>query len=272
MTEREYNEHPGVRRSDLWKMSESPEKYLWAKEHPIEPTPAMLFGSAAHKFILETDDFEKEYAVAPNVDRRTKAGKEAWDNFMNYANGRTVITEDVAEVIEAMDKALEKVPMTQELLYGKGETEVPFFWADKDTGELCKVKLDRLVKIDGRYVVVDYKTAKCARTDRFSYDIVKLGYHLQAAMYTEAVMVCCGLDYRPDFIFIVQEKDEPYSVNIVTVPADSSVMLHGVDTFRELIGMLHQCKELENWPGYLGVFGEPNEAVLPGWISLAEEE
>ena len=44
MTEKEYNEHPGVRRSDLWKISESPEKYLWAIQHPVGQSPALVFG------------------------------------------------------------------------------------------------------------------------------------------------------------------------------------------------------------------------------------
>ena len=65
MTESQYNKHSGVRRSDLWKISESPEKYKYALEHPIETTPAMAFGSAAHKLILEGyDEFIKEYAIA----------------------------------------------------------------------------------------------------------------------------------------------------------------------------------------------------------------
>ena len=149
---------------------------------------------------------------------------------------------------------------------------MPFFWKDKDTGEQCKVKLDRLVRIGKRFVVVDYKTAMSARTDEFCHSAIKYGYHLQAAMYTEGVMRKKRLKYRPDFAFVVQEKKEPYSVNVIYVTADSSFMLYGCDTFRELLGTLHQCKLTDNWYGYLGAFGEMSEAFLPGYISLAEEE
>lgn len=273
MTEKEYNAAPGVRRSDLWKISESPEKYLWAIHNPIEPTPAMVFGAAAHSFILEPKSFCEEYAIAPEgIDKRTKDGKERWEKFSNENEGKTIISADNYAVMSAMQDALCRCQMANNLIYGKGETELPLFWKDKDTGERCKVKLDRLVRLDKRFVVVDYKTAASAQTDRFVHDMIKYGYTLQAAMYTEAVMKCKRLKYRPDFIFVVQEKAEPYSVNVIYVANDSSVMMYGCDQFRELIGTLHQCKLTDDFYGYTGAFGEMSEAYLPGYISLSEDE
>ena len=269
MTEKEYNEHPGVRRSDLWKISESPEKYLYAVQHPIEPTPAMQFGSATHKYILEPDGFSEEYAVVPEgIDRRTKAGKEMWDEFCAKTAGKTVISAEDFKTIQEMRNALVDNPIARKLICGKGKTEIPFFWKDKDTSEICKVKLDRLIRMDRRFVVVDYKTALSAQTDQFCHSMIKLGYHLQAAMYTEGVMKAKKLKYRPDFIFVVQEKKEPYSVNVIYVPYESSVMQYGYDTFRELLGTLHQCKQTGYYYGYTGAFGEMSEAYLPGYVSL----
>lgn len=272
MTEKEYNEHPGVRRSDLWKISESPEKYKYAIEHPIEPSQAMIFGSAAHKYILEKKEWNDEYAVAPAVDRRTNAGKEMWKEFCDKTAGKTVVGQDEYETIQEMRSVIESDLIAKKLLYGSGKTEIPFFWKDKDTQELCKVKLDRLVRIDRRFAVVDYKTAKSAKTDIFIHDMMRFGYHLQAAMYTEGVMKCKRLKYRPDFIFVVQEKMPPYSVNVIYVPNDSSVMMYGIDKFREFIGILHQCKLTDNFYGFTGPFGDMSEAYLPGYISLADED
>ena len=273
MTEKEYNAAPGVRRSDLWKISESPEKYKYAVEHPLEPTPALIFGAATHKWILEGKEFWNEYAVAPEgIDKRTRDGREAWARFTKENAGKTIISNDDFKVIDDMAGAIHDCPMANTLINGKGETELPFFWTDKDTGERCKVKLDRLVRIGRRFVVVDYKTAQSAKTDVFVHDMVRYGYTLQAAMYTEAVMKCKRLKYRPDFVFVVQEKKEPYSVNVIYVASDSSVMMYGLNQFREMIGILHQCKETDYWYGYLGAFGETSEAYLPGYISLAEDE
>lgn len=273
MTENEYNKHSGVRRSDLWKINESPEKYKYALEHPIETTPAMAFGSAAHKLILEGyDAFNAEYAVAPQFDKRTKAGKEDWEKFCAENADKEIVSLDDYKVLTDMHDQISSCNLAYVLLNIEGETETPFFWIDKDTGEECKVKLDRLVKWDGRYAVLDYKTAASAQTDKFVHEMFKLGYHLQAAMYTEGVMVSKGLDYRPDFIFLVQEKKPPYSVNVVYVAADSGVMTYGIDTFRLLMGTLHQCKETGYFYGYTGAFGEMNDAYLPGYISMGDEE
>ena len=272
MTEREYNEAPGIRRSDLWKIRESPEKFLWATTHETEPSPAMLFGAAAHMMVLEPDEWVSNYAIAPVVDKRTKAGKEEWERFIAENDGLTIIARDDFDTMYAMREAIRGCKLADTLLNCSGDTELPIFWTDKDTGEQCKVKLDRLIQVDGKYVVVDYKTAANAETEEFCRSIIRFGYHVQCAMYTEAVMVEKKLNYRPDFIFVVQEKKEPYSVNVVRVSGDSNVMLYGIDTFRELIGTLHNCKALNYFPGYLGMYGEMNDAELPPWVLVGDEE
>lgn len=268
MTEHEYDAAEGVRRSALWRMHESPEKYRWFLDHPEPETPALTFGSAAHKMLLEPDGFYDEFAIAPDVDRRTKAGREEYERFVKDALGKDIITVDEFNQIVDMTNKVKSIPYVQKLLAGQHET--PLFWTDEDTGERCKVKLDMLADVDGVLTVADYKTANSAETNVFVNKMYQLGYHLQAFMYTEAVMKCMGLDERPDFIFVVQEKKPPFACNVIQVTDD--VMLAGMDTFRELIGMLHQCKSMDYWPGYNGMFDEPNETFLPGWMSLGKDD
>lgn len=271
MTEKEYNQAPGVRRSDLWRMHESPEKYKWFLEHPPESTPTLTFGAAAHKMLLEPDGFDDEFAVLPNVDRRTKAGKEAYEAFLLNSDGKAIISEDEYNTINEMIRRAMTIPCVVNLLDGKKEQS--FFWTDEDTGILCKIRCDCITEHDGKVIVVDYKTTTDARTNIFvNRDMDKYGYFLQAFMYTEGVMKNMGLTERPDFHFIVQEKKPPYSLNVVTVYGDSDVMMHGQDVFREYIGMLKQCMETGFWWGLMGPFNEPNEAYLPGYISLGNDE
>lgn len=268
MTEQEYNQAEGIRRSELWRMSESPEKYKWFLEHPPEPTAALVFGAAVHKMLLEPEGFYDEYAVAPETDRRTKEGKAEWEAFLTGTEGRTVISQgDFRTITEMCEKAM-TVPMVRRLIAGRHE--VPLFWTDGDTGEKCKVKLDILAELDGRTVIADYKSAASANTDIFNSKMFKLGYHLQAYMYTEGAMQTLGLKERPDFLFIVQEKTAPYAVNLIQVTED--VALAGMDCFREYIGLVHECKKTGYWYGYTGLYGEANETYLPGWMSMGEEE
>ena len=269
MTEQEYNAAEGVRRSDLWKMEDSPEKYKYFLEHPVEQTPAMAFGSACHKAILEPDDFGNEFAVSPQADRRTKEGKEIWAAFTEQNAGKTIISRDDVAVIEEMETMLIRCPLAKKLIYGKGETEIPFFWTDPETGEKCKVKLDRLVKYNRKTYVVDYKTTACAETNRFNSDLWKLGYHLQAAMYTEGVMKAKKLKKRPGFLFVAQEKKPPYSVNVIEVSEE--VMGAGIAKFRQLLEKLHACRVIDQWPGYMNG-NVPNDSFVPTWMQAMMED
>lgn len=271
MTEQEYNLAEGVRRSDLWLINDSPEKFKYAHDNPQEPTPALLFGSACHKMVLEPETFSDEYAIAPVCDRRTKDGKAIWEEFSEENQGKTIITAADGEVMVDMEAALNRCSLAHSLIHLDGETEVPFFWTDAETGEKCKVKLDRLINcLDGRVAVVDYKTAASAQTDAFNRSIFKHGYHVQAAMYTEAVQTSKKLDYRPVFIFIVQEKKAPYAVNVVQVSPD--VMEVGSKLFHKLLKTYHACKELDDWPGYLPIDGGMNFTDLPAWVDEEDDD
>lgn len=262
MSESEYNALDAVRRSDLWKIKDSPEKYLYALKNPEEPTPALTFGQAAHKLLLEPESFFDDFAVAPAIDRRTKAGKEEYERFMAEHQGKTIITDETYATIFDMTSRALGVPMVAKLL--DGEHERAFLWTDPDTGIVCKTRLDCLSKPDGVLTVVDYKTVADARTSAFNRDIFKYGYHLQAYMYTESVMQTNGMTERPDFVFIAQEKKPPYSINVVRVNED--VMMAGMDAFRECLGTLKECTETGYFWGYNGRFGEMNETELPGWM------
>lgn len=268
MSEHEYRSHPAISRSELWKMNESPEKFRWYREHPLTPTPALVFGQVTHKLLLQPDTFDDEFVIAPNCDRRTKAGKEEYETFLQTVGERTVISQD------DFDKALEMVaavrynPLANRFL--QGETEVPYFWTDELTGERCKCRVDCLHKEDNRFCIVDYKTTGNAQTEIFSNkDVFRWGYHFQAAMYSEGVMHGLNLTERPQFIFVVQEKQAPYSVNVIAVPDE--VMLAGLDKYRELLGRYRECLVMDYWPGYNDM-GELNEIALPGWMSLGVEE
>ena len=268
MTELEYNKAEGIRRSDLWKMEDSPEKFKYFLENPMEQTPAMAFGSACHKYVLEKNDFAKEYAVAPEINRRTNAGKAEWEAFCAANEGKTIIAKDEHETMIEMRKAVERCPLANKLLFGKGETESPFFWTDPETGEPCKIKADRVVKFNRRIYVVDYKTCQCADTFRFNSDIWKLGYYFQAGMYCEGVKLTKKLKKMPGFLFVAQEKKAPYSVNVIEVGED--VMNAGVAKFHQLLEKYHNFKVLDVWPGY--VQNVPNDAFVPGWKEREMED
>jgi len=307
MTEHEYRSHPAISRSELWWLNRSPEYFKWKKENPGNPTEALLFGQVAHKMLLEPDTFYDDFAVAPDVDRRTKAGKEAWEKFCTESDGKSVISLGMFyQCYDMVFKAREN-PLVMELL--SGEHEVPYFWTDPDTGVQCKCRLDAMVRDDeGRITIVDYKTATDASYKAFSRDVLNFGYHFQAAMYSEGVIqsgLCPRLikgkpkrrwvkdEYTgkrryftevperivmggdegepiyPRFVFIVQEKTEPYSLCVYEM--DTEFIVAGYDKYREFLGTYQSCTEMDVWPGLMGVFNEPLILTLPHWMGGNEE-
>lgn len=261
MTEKEYRAHPAISKSSLFKLTESPEKFKWYMEHPQPPTPALLFGQLFHKMALQPEDVWKEFAVAPNVDRRTKQGKQEYEAFLKESEGMTVVQWDMVEKAKEMCDALMANQFAVKLL--AGEKETPYFWTDSLTGEQCKCRTDCLTTIGNMTVIVDLKTTQDGRTDNFMRDAIKHGYDLQAAMYSEGVKANIGKDVG--FVFIAIEKEPPYSINILQ--ADPIFIRRGADLFRELIGMYHDCKVNDTWFGYLGKFSVINNLSLPAWLA-----
>ena len=246
MNDAEYNALPGVRRSDLWRMKQSPLHFRYYVDNPEEPTPALIFGQAAHKYILEPDTFFDEFEVVPKVDRRTKAGKEVLQAFEQLHSGKTFITAEEMQKITSMREALLRNPSAKEILTGDIRTEVPLTWVDPETGTPCKVKIDILGELNSIPAIIDYKTTTSCADGAFERSVRKYGYDFQAAMYTEAVRRTM-LEER-EFIFIAQEKDPPYASRVYW--CSSYVVERGLETFRDLLKEYAECEKTNSWPGY----------------------
>lgn len=261
MTEKEYRTAQGISKSSLFKIADSPEKFKYYMEHPEEPTPSLIFGQLFHKMALQPEELLNDFVVCPAVDRRTKAGKEAYAEFEKTAGDKTIVTEDMMNLAAEMCTALRENNFAQKLL--SGEIEKPFFWTDELTQEQCKCRADVVTSIGDIDVIVDLKSTDNAKTDVFMRSAVNYGYDVQAAMYKDGVEKCTQKKYI--FVFVAIEKKPPYSINIMK--ADDVFIQHGYDMFRELIGIYHDCKTTNNWYGYMGKFEQINNLSIPAWLA-----
>ncbi|MBQ1790226.1 MAG: PD-(D/E)XK nuclease-like domain-containing protein [Oscillospiraceae bacterium] len=259
MNEIEYRNNPAVNKSTLWEMRKSPLHY-WHLMHdtPKEDTKAMQFGRAVHSRLLQPASFDAEYAVAPECDRRTKEGKAIWNELL--ASGKEVISQADMDIINAMQAEYIRT------IYYSGDkdwwkiidSEVPLFWTDDETGIECKARLDLLAQD----YVIDYKTTMDASTNAFHREALRYGYDLQAAMYMEAAR---ANGYNPKgFIFIAQEKNAPYMINILY--ASDAFLDRGRWIMRDLLAQYKECRDSNNWPGY-GV----NQLILNEWEVMGDE-
>lgn len=258
MSQKDYRAAEGVSRSELFAINKTPLHFKYQQEHPKEDTKSLKFGRAAHKYILEKDDFFNDFAIEPVVDRRTKTGKEEYQAFVDGLGEKESISAEEFQIIQDMDAAIQLNPIAVALL--TGEHEKDFFWIDDMTGEKCKCRPDCLTEYEGKKYIVDYKTTDSCEDGHFERSCRKYGYKFQAGMYREGVFQNTFEDYG--FAFVAQEKTAPYAVRVYF--CSEEFINEGYDIYRELLGTYHYCKENDNWYGYEGVTGYPDTLVGEG--------
>jgi len=212
MDNNDYHAHPAISKSHLDQVARSPlhywARYLDPNRVTIEPTPAMAIGSAVHTHVLELDQWDSQYAIAPeSIDRRTKMGKAEWEVFTTAATGRTVLSRADADLVMRMGHAVYSHPAAAMLLNMPGKAETTHMWTDAATGIQCKCRPDWLT--DDGSLIIDLKTTDDASPAGFRKSIANWRYHVQAAWYLNGIEQATGT--RPDqFIFLCVEKRAPF--------------------------------------------------------------
>lgn len=203
----------------------SPARFLGALDGsipPPEPTPALIFGKAFHCYVLQPDEFPKQYAVVPaTLDRRTKAGKEQWQEIIE--SGKTPLTEKDFEKIREMNAAIEKHDFAKMLCFGKsGKSEVAIFKSERGKYPPMKGKVDRLVTVSEKeYILVDLKTCDDSRPETFAKSCVNYRYDVQAAYYMDllgtAIFDEKEIIPQVNFLFVCVETSAPYDVRVYSL-------------------------------------------------------
>lgn len=239
----------------LMLIERSPAHYRASIEAPRAPTPAQALGTLAHLLILEPDREASEVAVAPAVDGRTKAGKEAKEAFARESEGKLIVTKDDMTKARAMRESVMAQPYARALLED-GQAESTLLWKDHETGLNCKARPDWLC--GGHAVTVDLKTACDASPDGFAKASGQYTYHMQSGHYTDAA-IACGLGERT-FVFIVVETEPPYAVGLYQL--DAEAIFVGRQRIRRALETYARCRESGEWPGYAT---EIKTLSLPKW-------
>ncbi len=262
---KEYHSSDAVSKSRLIQMSKTPMYYKWYIENPQEPTTDFIFGSAFHKLVLEPQDFDKEFAVIPNCDKRTKDGKQFYLDFIaKYKeSGQQIITQEQYDTICQMRDMVLKDKYAVALLNGTREQSM--YWVDEFTDIECKCRPDCFKSLKDHIIITDLKSCRSADMRSVEKDVIQYGYDLQTYMYCKGVSENLNIPMENiDFMFIFVTKTEPYMIHIVQ--ANEFVKQRGENLFREYIGTLKYCRETDNWYGYMGQEGLPNELSLPSYL------
>lgn len=208
MGEAEYRKYPAINQSflkDCW--SVSPFYAEYRRNNP-ETSPALEFGSALHCYVLEKHKFAHSYCVAPDVDRRTKEGKAAFNEFVLENGGKTPLKKQDFETIVGMDKAVDRLFVSPD---AKVESVIiaELIFDSPDMGEQkipVKAKLDWVQFKGDKAVIKDLKSIADIT------GVASASYHnnwaIQSALYTD---MCNNLVFNgTDFYYIAVGKEPPH--------------------------------------------------------------
>ncbi|EJI4858606.1 exodeoxyribonuclease VIII [Salmonella enterica] len=242
-----YHAGPGVSKSQLDDIADTPAIYLWRKNAPVdtEKTKSLDTGTAFHCRVLEPEEFSKRFIIAPEFNRRTSAGKEKEKTFLEECarTGRTVLTAEEGRKIELMYQSVMALPLGQWLVESAGHAESSIYWEDPETGILCRCRPDKI--IPEFHWIMDVKTT--ADIQRFKTAYYDYRYHVQDAFYSDGYEAQFGA--QPTFVFLVASTTVEcgrYPVEIFMMGEDAK--LAGQREYRRNLQTLAECLNNDEWP------------------------
>lgn len=206
---------------------------------PREETKALRMGTFVHSAILEPETLGSLYAIAPDVDKRTKEGKAIFAEFATANVGKTILDAEesaTGHLIASFGRlALKKHGVTfdaTEVMYAVDYNGVPL-----------KAAIDGVA---GDYLW-DIKTTDDASPSGMLKAIRNYRYNLQAYWYRLVYEIATGC--RPlGFRFLFIEKEPPFATAICEVGPD--LMSWAVADFEKAIATYKECTASGIWPAY----------------------
>jgi len=230
----EYNKIDAIRSHDLTSIIKDP--YTWKYEtKPDSEASFFVEGRLQHCLFLEPHVFNDEFVVAPNIDRRTKVGKEEYAEFMETSGTRTVITQAMYDECQARVEVLDALRPKEG---DRTELTIVFDYY----GHKCKSRLDMLAGS----TIIDLKTCRSASPRSFIQSVRSYGYYQQGAFYLTAGQ-CAGLDVDK-FQFLAIQKAQPYPYVVYELTPES--IAYGVAQNQQAIDLMMHCKEHDIYTPY----------------------
>lgn len=237
-----------------------PAKFDWARRNPQPPRDVFDFGKVAHALVL--GDQGARIVPLPYDDWRKKEAQERRDEVR--ATGATPVLEKDYETAQAMAEAVKAHKLAGPLLSRPGKPEQTIIWRDTSSGVLLRRRLDWLPNVVAgrRLILGEYKTTVCAHRDIFTNHVENYGYLLDLAFSVEAARQA-GLDEDPGFVYIAQEKDAPYLVNVIS--ANELDLTIGRNLMRIAINVFAECTKTGDWYGF-NRDGQPDQLDHRDWF------
>ncbi len=206
-----------------------------------DPTPAMIFGSFVHTFVLEPDLFSEQYEVLPPApdgkwDKRTSEYKQAVKFYA--VEGKTLIEAETYTRLFCIRRAIQDHPKAGPIMERCSQREITIRWTDPTTGLSCKCRCDAL----GDFVA-DIKTSDDISVDGFKKSCLNFGYARQAQFYQDGVLKASG-EALPH-VFVCVTKEAPYECAVHCI-GPRSMELGARQNIQDLARLLN-CQTSNDW-------------------------
>ena len=252
----DYHAHPAVSKSGLDRINQSPAHFRAYLDGKDKDTDAKRKGRLCHMAILEPARFETEAVVAPDINRRTNAGKAEWEKWQKLHVGCEIIEDQAEEdMIRSIQASVLSHKTAGALLSYQGQTEVSAFWADQETGISCRCRPDKML---GGGVIIDLKSARDASPRGFVRAVAEHRYYVQQAFYLDGFTAAGGC--ADTFIFIAFEKEPPFAVCCHQLQPED--VEEGRRAYRRNLETLARCRADNRWPSYAD---DIVQITLPAW-------
>ena len=223
-----------LRYSTLKLMAESPRAYHMRQEMRGSH---LRTGSAVHAMVWGTP------AVALYDGRR--AGRE-WEAFrdLHEAAGSIVVNRAEYDASIAISDAIASDPVVAErrLLSADGlvvEQRIDWVFMGRPFQSTPDAACPDFI--------TDLKTTRSAKPAFFQRDIMRYSYHVQAAIYRQAVTAAYG--YTPRDCYIIAAESKPPH-HVVVYRLSEAMLSIGERTACLWMEQLAQCEAAGVWPGY----------------------
>lgn len=244
----DYHNGAGVSKSQLDLIDKCPALFKWNKLAPSDESKVLEldFGTAAHCLLLEPERFKDVYRKGPEVNRRTKDGREQEQSFFDdcIEKGHTPITDDDAFKLNLMRDSAMAHPVANWALTANGVSEASLYWEDKETGVLCRCRPDKI--ITDHHWIVDVKTT--GDMDRFEKSVYEYRYHVQDSFYSDGY--ASQFKVSPTFIFIALSTKincGKYPVRVFIL--DDEAREIGRTSYKRNLKKFSECLALDDWAG-----------------------
>jgi exodeoxyribonuclease VIII len=236
----DYRLEAGLSKHELDNFAVAPAYYVHRKAQEWKPSRSMEMGTLIHSLVLEG---RTDFAVGPDVDKRTKAGKEEWALFCEENIGKTIVTRDEAAVIYGCYNSCS--PLMEHCAFAEEDIETSLFW-ERD-GIACKGRPDMIATINGETCLVDLKTTNDIRNFDSSFN--RFRYDVQAAWYQYGYNAATGnlRDTLPGFWFLVVDTEAPHLAQFMR--AGSEILEQANAKIEEELAHFKRCQQAQEWPG-----------------------